>query len=101
MRDVLSDGIRRVGGGVGGGRGTSLRLRVAGGHSEVTPRWTTSAPVSNEMHTEAGGGGALGAGVLRRPQPRPVTATIIFLSARTTRVSVQIHTVGRTRLSRF
>lgn len=38
----------------GGGRGTSLWLRVAGGHPEVTLRWTTSAPVSNEMYTEAG-----------------------------------------------
>lgn len=27
---------------------------MAGGHPEVTLRWTTSAPVSNEMHTEAG-----------------------------------------------
>lgn len=93
MRDVLSDGIRRVGGGER--ESTSLRLCAAGGHPEVTSRWTTSAPVSNEMHTDAGKRGALGAGGMPGfsggHSPIMSFATLIFISSARKRDSVQIH----------
>lgn len=61
MRDVLSDGIRRVGGGWGARLSGCVWLEVIQ-RSRRGGRPPLPAPVSNEMHTEAGGERALGAG---------------------------------------